>query len=84
MDIKDLVYNLVYKYKTKYESGFIESEIEDLLSNFPDINMKKFNNALSYITCEMQDGNFVTYRFDIVTALLCGIENRDLTEKEFD
>ena len=36
--IKDKVYN----FKTKNKEGFVSSEIETLLKDYPDINRNKF------------------------------------------
>jgi hypothetical protein len=80
MEIRDLVYN----YKTKHDEGFVQSEIDDLLTKFPDINMDKFNNALRGITCMVKDSETIIYHCDIKHAILCGIENRDLKWYEWD
>jgi len=81
---RDKIFDLVYNYKTKYKQGFIQDEIEDILKNFPNINMDKFNNALNGITCIMEDDNMIIYHCDIETALKCGIENRDMYSYEWD
>ena len=54
---------------TKHKEGFIASEIESLLKEYPKVNMKKFNEALSGITGMMIDGEFVTFHSDIENAL---------------
>ncbi len=74
----------VYSYKTKYEQGFIQSEIEDILTHYPDINMGKFNEALNGITALLIDEHIITYHCDIEKALICGVENRDLRASEWD
>lgn len=79
-DIHDKVYN----FKTKNKEGFINTEIERLLKDYPDINMDKFNDALMGETCMMIDNEMVIYRCDIYNALLCGIQNRGLSITEFD
>ena len=35
----------VGEFKTKNKSGFIKSEIEEILKDYPGINMDKFNDA---------------------------------------
>lgn len=74
----------VRDFKTKHKEGFVSSEIEELLKDFPSINMKKFNSALNHITAISIEGEIVIYHQDVEVALLCGIENRDLTDEEFD
>jgi hypothetical protein len=76
--------NKVYSFKTKHKEGFTDSEVEELLKDFPDINMDKFNDALMGNTCMMRDGEIIQYHCDILSALRCGIENRDLRVWEWD
>jgi len=75
---------LVYNYKTKYKEGFIQPEIDELLKNFPNIDMDKFNNALIGITCMSKDNQLIIYHCDIEKALYCGIEKRNLRSYEWD
>lgn len=74
----------VYKFKTKNKEGFVQSEIDTLLKEFPNINMDKFNNALMGNTCLMINNELVMYPWDIVTAIRCGVENRDPHSWEWD
>ena len=74
----------VYNFKTKNKEGFVQSEIDILLKDYPNINMDKFNSALMVITCIVIDGEAVIYRDDIENALRCGIENRNLRSWEWD
>jgi len=75
----------VYTYKTKSKYGFIQSEIDDLLKNYPCIDMDKFNSALMGNTCMMSDDKeLIMYHCDIEKALRCGIEKRNLTQEEWD
>lgn len=78
------VHELVYGFKTKNKEGFVQSEIDTLLKNFPEINMEKFDGALMGITCMMIDNELVIYHCDIESALNCGIENRNLKTSEWD
>lgn len=82
--MKNNIEERVYNFKTKYKQGFVQFEINDILKYYPNINMEKFNNALTGITCIMRDNQMVIYHCDIVTALKCGIENRDMTLLEWD
>ena len=78
--IRDKVNN----FKTTYKEGFIKSEVDSLLKDYPDINMDKFYNALRGNTCMIRDGKVIMYHCDIENALKCGIENRDLYYWEWD
>jgi len=99
MSLKDKVYN----YKTKYEMGFTHDEVHDLLQEYPNINMDKFNNAMMGNTCSavkeyvLNPNKFkrifkryiekliiLNYHCDVLTALKCGIEGRDIYPSEFD
>ena len=79
-NIKEKVYN----FKTKNKQGFIQSEIDTLLKDYPGINMDKFNNAVMGVTCMVINGEITTYHCDIEKALRCGIENRKLRSWEWD
>lgn len=76
----------VENYSTKYPEGFIKSEIEDILTNkYPNINKNKFNETLTGITCMMSPENeLIIYHIDIYHAIICGLENRDLSVSEWD
>ena len=76
--------DLVYDYPTKYKEGFTGKEIEDIVSLFPELNHDKFNDALMGITCMVIDELTIIYHCDILIALRCGIENRDMTLEEWD
>jgi len=78
------VYDKVYSYKTKYRQGFIASEEAELLKQFPDIDMEKYNDAMMGNTCMVIDGQTIIYHCDIEKALLCGIEKRGLYPHEWD
>ena len=71
-------------YKTKYPEGFLPEELKDLLKDFPAINMEKYNDAMKGNTCTMREGKFCIYHVDVYNALLCGLEDRDLTLGEWD
>lgn len=73
----------VYNYKTKNKHGFNSDEIADISSHY-DFNEEKFNSVLTGITCMMDDTGLIIYHCDILQALVCGIENRDMTVEEWD
>jgi len=74
----------VNTYPTKHEEGFTPSEIDDILKEYTNIDMKKFNEATSGITGMMIDGEFVTFHCDIELAIRCGIEKRNVRGYEMD
>jgi len=74
----------IYEFKTRYEQGFTNEEVKELLKSYPNINMDKFNDALMGNTCQVIDGNIIMYHCDISAALKCGIENRGLKPEEWD
>lgn len=79
--LKDKIYN----YETESKYGFNPKEIETLLSDYPNINMNKFNNAMFGNTCMVNERDeLIMYHCDILKAINCGIENRDLTTFEWD
>jgi len=81
---KNSIQYKVYNFKTKYQQGFIKSELEELLKEYVGINMDKFNDALMGNTCMLIDNNVIMYHCDIEKALTCGMENRDLNSLEWD
>jgi len=78
--IEDYVYN----YPTKYKEGFIQPEIDKLLSEFTGLHMDKWDAAMMGNTCMTSEDGFIIYHCDIVTALKCALENRDQTFFEWD
>lgn len=75
---------LVYDYPTKYKEGFLPEEIEAIKENFTDLDVDKFDLAMRGSTCTMKEEKFVMYHCDVLTALSCGIEGRDMYLSEWD
>lgn len=78
-ELKDLVYN----YPTKYEFGFIRSEMEQLIVKL-NLDHLKFNENLGINTCMMIDNEVITYHCDILLAVNLTIENRKAKGHEWD
>ena len=78
------IYKFIYDYPTKHEIGFIKSEIDHVLSKFPDINMQKYYDAMMGNTCmnDPKDGSII-YHCDILKAICCGVEDRELKMHEW-
>ena len=74
----------VYEWPVKSRYGFNPDELKAFVEEFPGINMEKFELAMMGNTCMMEEGKIITYHCDVVTALRCGIENRDLKIEEWD
>lgn len=69
-EIEDLVYN----YPTKNKYGFNSKEREDLLSKVEGLDIKRYNEALTGITCliDDEDGTIV-YPVDVVNGIRAGL-----------
>lgn len=83
LDIENLT-NYVYDYPTKYPMGFTDKEVKEIASKFPRMNKEKFDDALMCITCTSVDNETVIFHCDIETALRCGLQDRGMTQTEFD
>ena len=58
----------VNTYPTKYEDGFIKSEIETLLKEYP-IDIERFNLSMMGHTCMLIDNETIWYHCDIIKAI---------------
>jgi hypothetical protein len=81
---QEQIKQIIRNFPRKYQYGFTSDEIKELLKSFPNMNMDKFDDALSYITAIFHEKQTLLYPHDIYNAIVCGIENRDLDEFEFD
>ena len=84
MTDKDDIKSIVLETVTESHWGFNPDEVDELLKQFPDINMRKFNYALNGNTCMTIGGKMITYPCDLITALYCGMQNRDMISYEMD
>lgn len=64
---------IVNNYHTKYESGFTNYELEDLLTNFPEIDRDRFYASFLGTTYCIIDGVSVKYHVDVLMALYNGL-----------
>ena len=71
-------------FPKKNEIGFTDLELIELLKLFPNIHMDKFNDSLIGNTCQIIDKEIINYIWDVEKAIICGLENRDLTNAEWD
>jgi hypothetical protein len=74
----------VNTYLTKHKEGFISSELDELLKEYPNIDIGKFNEAMMGNTCMVKEGQVIMYHCDIELAIRCGIEKRNVRGYEMD
>ena len=74
----------IYSVKTEDPHGFTSEELDEVVKKYPTINLEKFDSALTGITCAFIDNKIRIYPCDIVKAVVCGLENRELNQSEFD
>tara|TARA_B110000211_G_C13638627_1_gene360609 strand:- start:63 stop:359 length:297 start_codon:yes stop_codon:yes gene_type:complete len=67
-----------------YEEGFTNLEMQIILNKYDNIVEKRVNNSLLGNTCMVIDNNMINYPWDVRTALICGIEDREETIWEMD
>ena len=80
-ELKDLVNN----YPTKHREGFITSEIKQIFKHYyPQFTLKQFGEKLGVHTGMLKDGDSITYHCDVLTALSCLIEARNISVGEWD
>lgn len=78
----------VYRAKTKNVQGFTSKELEKLykrvLKKYPDMSKKKYEEAFYGNTCILIGDEVVNYHVDVLTALRCAVENREIQTHEWD
>jgi hypothetical protein len=84
MNITNELRDLVYKWPTRHKEGFMPDELKEIKEKFPQMNEDKFNMALFGNTCMVFEGKHCTYHCDVLTALRCGLENREMKPGEWD
>ncbi len=83
LEYKD-VDKVVESYPRKYKEGFLQEEIEDLLSKYSNIHIPSFEDAMMGNTCALIDNKVISYVWDVSIALKCGVEKRGMKPHEFD
>jgi hypothetical protein len=78
------IIKIVDSFPRKYQYGFKTDEINELLKEFPKIDIDKFNDATSHISAMCVDNHILIYPHDILKGIFCGIEKRDIKLEEFD
>jgi hypothetical protein len=72
----------VNSFPTAYKQGFIYKEKIDFCELY-NINIKKFHAALGITTCLVLNNQSITYKRDIVNALI-SVFSRKLSKYNFD
>jgi len=75
--------DIVYGFKTKNGSGFTDSELNTLLKGIR-ISKGDIDKQLTGCTCGYVDNEMIYYRYDVLKAIEATLENRDLTDSEWD
>lgn len=80
------VSKFVNEYITSFDLGFTQTELHIILYTHENINHKAFWKAMFGNTLgSSPDGKIpLYYKGDVITALKCGIENRELRQEEWD
>ena len=76
--------SVINNFQTKHKEGFTTEELDKLTDLYPGINCSKFDDALIGNTCIVRDDDVLNYKHDVLTALRCGIESREINIKEWD
>ena len=80
--------DVVTSFHTKHELGFNSTEQETLVNYFKSnskvFNIEKYNSALTGITCAMGPNGIIIYPCDMITAIACATQDRDMKPYEFD
>jgi len=75
----------VNNYITSFELGFTQTELQIILHTHNNINEKAFWKAMLGNTLgSSPNGIPLYYPGDVITAIKCGIDNRNITQEEWD
>ena len=82
MNIKEIIDS----FPRKHPNGFNPWELEELLKNFPKIDLEKFNDEISADTYIKDDINnlLIRYTYDIHRAIDIAITGRPVSDFEWD
>lgn len=81
-----VVRNFVDKLDTKYKEGLTKEEVAETVAYFKGANFskKKFRDAMTGNTGIVIEGEPLIYKHDVIKALICALEDRELTIPEWD
>ena len=75
---------IVYSFDTKHKQGFTTTELEQILTKFPKLDRRKFNDAMNGSTGIILDGDFILYHNDIIKAINVSLYGISLRIYEWD
>lgn len=80
------VQELVNNFKTEHEMGLNPSEQAELITMLPEsVTWESLGAAMGINTCMVNErGEIVSYHCDIITGIMCVIENREKRLYEWD
>jgi len=77
---------IIDSFPRKHPNGFNPTELEEILKNFPKIDLEKFNDEISGDTYMKDDINNlpIRYTYDIHRAIDIAITVRPVSDVEWD
>lgn len=79
------VTKIVMEYPTSNEIGFTSVEQALLLmTHFDGIKLDRYYNSMLGSTKALIGNQGITYHSDIITGIMCGLEDRDIKTEEWD
>lgn len=82
-NFRNAISKRVYSYPCMFNEGFLPEELEAIKKEYT-LDEEPFYDALMGITGILKNGKFLTYRCDVETALICGVERRKINTYEWD
>jgi hypothetical protein len=65
----------VHDFKTCYSHGFVRSELDMLLSEYPELDIKKFNKILNANMVLIIQGDLVHLHDDVENAIISCLDH---------
>ncbi len=66
---------IVYKFPSRHKEGILQKELLELLTQFPNVDISKFNDAMDCLTVIYIDNQMLIYKHDIINAIYSGSKN---------
>lgn len=84
MNYKELE-DKIYNYPTKYPQGLTQSEVIELLKEYPTCNMDRFNYNFMGNTAQLSpDNEVINYHVDVFNALRAGLTDKNIPLAAWD
>jgi len=79
------VTKIVHDYPIEEVIGFTSIEQTLLLNDhFSDMDVTRYYGSMLGNTCMVIEGQTRTYHCDVITGIMCALEDRDMTYFEWD